>query len=349
MTSSAVATGLGPVEPPRTPTARATVRVIVNPAAGRGRGGEMLPRIREAFGAHGVSAIDVTGGAGEERALADRALAEGATTLVAVGGDGTWSNVAGAILASGADCRLALLAAGTGNDFAKSLGAPAGDLETTARLAVEGPDTRVDVGRIEGRHFLNIAGFGFDIAVLEDCARITWMKGGNLYLISALRQLFGFPGVEIEVGSPLRQRAKARHLMLIVANARHFGGAFHIAPGADLADGMLDAVSILDAPPLGRMGLFVATTRGAHTKNRRVITEQATRFTLRFPAPPAYETDGEYRRAESAELEIVCVPRALRVVVGSLAGVMRPALANAHAASPAVRGVAVLDGATGGT
>jgi diacylglycerol kinase (ATP) len=295
------------------------VRVIVNPAAGRGRGGQMLPAIRAAFAVRGVGAIDVTGAAGDERALADRALAEGATTLVAVGGDGTWSNVAGAILAAGADCRLALLAAGTGNDFAKTVGVPAGDLEATARLAVEGGDTRVDVGRIEGHHFLNIAGFGFDIAVLEDCARIQWMKGENLYLVSALRQLFGYPGVEIEIGSALRVRPKARHLMLIVANARHFGGAFHIAPDAELADGLLDAVSILDAPPLGRMGLFVATTKGTHTSNHRVITEQASRFTLRFPAPPAYETDGEYRRAASAELEITCVPKALRVVTGPAA------------------------------
>ena len=327
MTSTATATGSVSGSTSRTTTARATVRVIVNPAAGRGRGGQMLPRIREVFAALGVSAVDVTGSAGEERALADRALADGCTTLVAVGGDGTWSNVAGAILASGADCRLALLAAGTGNDFAKTVGVPAGDLEATARLAVEGGDARVDVGRIEGRHFLNIAGFGFDIAVLEDCARITWMKGGNLYLVSALRQLFGYPGVEIAVGSPLRERGKARHLMLVIANAKHFGGSFHIAPGAELADGLLDAVSILDAPPLGRIGLFVATTRGTHTADPRVITEQASRFTLRFPAPPAYETDGEYRRAESDVLEIECVPNALRVVVGAPATVMTPAVA----------------------
>jgi diacylglycerol kinase (ATP) len=327
MTSTATATGTVPGSASRNRPARATVRVIVNPASGRGRGGEMLPRIREAFSALGVSEVEVTGSAGEERSLAERALADGCTTLVAVGGDGTWSNVAGAILASGADCRLALLAAGTGNDFAKTVGAPAGDLDATARLAVEGGDTRVDVGRIEGRHFLNIAGFGFDIAVLEDCARITWMKGGNLYLVSALRQLFRYPGIEIGVGSPLRERVKARHLMLVVANARHFGGSFHIAPRAELADGMLDAVSILDAPPLGRIGLFVATTRGTHTADPRVITEQASRFTLRFPAPPAYETDGEYRRAERDVLEIECVPNALRVVVGAPATAMTPAMA----------------------
>jgi len=303
------------VNPPVGSPLGSDVRVIVNPAAGRGRGARMMPRIRAAFAALGVTAVEVTGEAGDEGTLARRALDQGCTTLVAAGGDGTWSNVAGAILAAGADCRLALLAAGTGNDFAKTVGAPAGDVAATARLAVEGPDTRVDVGRIEDRHFLNIAGFGFDIAVLEDCARITWLRGEALYRVSALRQLFGYRGIEIEIGSPRAQRGPARHLMLIVANAKHFGGSFHIAPRADLTDGRLDAVSILDGPPLARLGLFVAATHGTHMSNPRVVTEQAERFTLRFPASPAYEIDGEYRRAASAELEITCVPRALRVVV----------------------------------
>src|SRR5262245_19566821 len=116
-----------PARMSRSGSSRAAVRVIVNPMSGRGRGGTMLPAIREAFAGVGVTGIEVTSAAGEEHALAERALADGATTLVAVGGDGTWSNVANAILdagASSADCRLALLASGTGNDFAKTLGAP---------------------------------------------------------------------------------------------------------------------------------------------------------------------------------------------------------------------------------
>jgi diacylglycerol kinase (ATP) len=287
----------------------------------------------------GVDGIEVSQAAGEERTLAERALAEGATTLVAVGGDGTWSNVANAILTARADCRLALLAAGTGNDFAKTLGAPVHDPAATARLVVEGGDLRVDVGRIEGRYFLNIAGFGFDIAVIEDCERNPWLKKGSGYILSALRQLIGYPGVEIAVASPQGERARARHMMLIVANARHFGGSFHIAPRAELADGLLDAISILDASPLGRIGLFVATTKGTHVANRRVIAEQAERFTLRFPAAPAYETDGEYRQAASAEVEIGCVPLAIRMVVGPVragaAGSPTGSPAGSPASSPA--------------
>jgi diacylglycerol kinase (ATP) len=290
------------------------VTVVVNPAAGRGRGSRILPRVRAAFAAVGVTDVRCTAGPREERELARRALEDGAETLVAVGGDGTWSNVANAILHSGADCRLALLSGGTGCDFAKTTGSPAGDPEATARLVADGPDTRVDVGRIEDRYFLNVSGFGFDTAVLEDISRIRWIKGNALYMYSALRQLLGYRGVDIAIGTDAAQRPSTRHLMLIVANARNFGGSFRIAPDASLTDGMLDAVSIHDASALRRMQLFGAATKGTHALQPEVVTEKAAGFTLRFAEPPAYETDGEYNRASSSEVRIDCVPGALRIV-----------------------------------
>jgi len=111
------------------------VCVIVNPAAGRGRGRKVERDVRRAFAAVGVSDIRLTRSAGDETLLARRAVDDGVGTIVAVGGDGTWGNVANAIMASGARVRLALGAAGTGNDFAKTVGAPATDFDATARLA----------------------------------------------------------------------------------------------------------------------------------------------------------------------------------------------------------------------
>ncbi|MDB4952356.1 MAG: hypothetical protein JWM27_5005 [Gemmatimonadetes bacterium] len=290
------------------------VCVIANPAAGRGRGSRVLPRVRAAFAAHGVTDVRLTTGPRQERVLAGQAIEDGFDTIVALGGDGTWSNVANEVLARGADVRLALLSGGTGCDFAKTTGSPATDPEATALLAVEGPDTRVDVGRIEDRHFLNVSGFGFDIAVLEDIPRIPLLKGNAVYMVSALRQLLGYRGVDVEIATDAGRREARRHLMLIVANARNFGGAFQIAPAASLTDGLLDAVSIHNASPLRRLAMFGAATRGTHVRAPEVQVEQAARFTLRFAQPPAYETDGEYNRAASAEVEIACVPGALRVV-----------------------------------
>ncbi len=252
-----------------------------------------------------------------EYALARRAIGEGFTTLVAVGGDGTWSNVANAILhaGAGADVRLGIIAAGTGNDFAKSVNAPAHDAARTAQLAVAGPDRRIDVGRVEGRFFLNALGFGFDVAVIEDVSRIRWLRGDALYVYSALRQLRAYRGVQIDVRSAARARSGSTHLMLVIANARRFGGTFLIAPRASLSDGLLDVVAIGDASTMRRLQLFAAAVRGTHRRFAEVDVEQTPALQLHFAAPPAYEADGEYHCAASASLKVDCVPGALRLVV----------------------------------
>jgi len=291
------------------------VCVIVNPASRRGHGAQRLPLVRKEFAAVGVHDVRTTVAPRDEIALARRAIEEGVTTIVACGGDGTISNVANAIVASGADVRLALIAAGTGNDFYKTVGAPALDIAKTAKLAVEGGDIRVDVGQIEDKYFLNVTGFGFDMAVLEDIQTIRWLKGPALYNYSALRQLMFYRGVGIDIATNGHRRS-AHHLMLIIANARHFGGTFKIAPQASLTDGLLDAVSFHDATPLTRLSLFGAAIAGTHAKRPEVKVEQGDTFTLRFESPPPYETDGEYNVARSSTVVVRCVPGALRVVGG---------------------------------
>ena len=295
------------------------VAVIVNPASGRGRGAKMLESIRSAFADVGVKDVRATERKGDEARLCREAIEAGCTTVVACGGDGTWSNTANAIIEARTDCRLATIATGTGNDFAKSLSIPASDFRQMARLAVGGRDVTVDVGRIEQRHFLNVAGFGFDIAVLEAVEHISWLKGDALYLVAAIQQLFRYGGLDIEVNAEAPSRSPASlgmtgHLMLIIANARYFGGKFTIAPHADLGDGKLDGVAILDASPVRRMGLLGSVARGTHIGSPAVSFNQSSEFHLRFAVPPAYETDGEYRIASSSDIEVRCVPKALRVV-----------------------------------
>ena len=288
------------------------VSVIVNPAAGRGRGARMIPQIREQFAAVGVNEILLTRQAGDEGPLAEHAIAQGCTTLVVVGGDGTTTHVGNAILKSGAGTRLAVLPAGTGNDFAKTLGTHKSDVATIARLSVEAGDARIDVGKIEDRFFLNCCGFGFDVAVLEGIERTRWLRGNAVYLYTALRQLFDYDGIDLRIGGSVG--GWNRHMLLVIANTEYFGGMFRIAPGASAADGMLDAVSILDVSHLLRIPLLAAATRGGHAERPECTITRAASFEISFPAPPSYETDGELHRAKSASLIVTSCPGALRVV-----------------------------------
>ena len=130
----------------------------------------------------------------------DRALDAGHDAIVAVGGDGTWSRVADRILRSGRrDVALGLLAGGTGNDFGKSVGVTFERSEEVVRAIAAGRRKRIDVGRVGERHFLNVVGFGFDIAVIDDAAGVPVLKGDLLYRFSAARQLFRFPGLELDI------------------------------------------------------------------------------------------------------------------------------------------------------
>jgi diacylglycerol kinase (ATP) len=276
----------------------------------------LIPHVRSVLAEIGHGELRATTAHGDDSGIVRRALDEGFDTFIALGGDGTWSNVANAILSSGGgpNVRLALLAAGTGNDFAKTVGAPVRDIRETVRLALEGPDVAVDVGRIEQRYFINLAGFGLDVTVLENLEQIRWLKGDALYFWAALREVFRYRGFDLDLDSDNADRIRGRQLILIIANGKNFGGVFQLAPQASAVDGHLDAIAIGNTSPLRRLRLFVAAARGAHLSEPEVNVGRSHSFRLRFHTPPAYETDGEYNRASSNELEVSCIPRALRVV-----------------------------------
>ena len=308
-----------------------SVFVIFNPASGRGRGGrtvglwlELLKRyLPEAR--HGL-----TTRAGEEADLAERALEEGYTTVVAVGGDGTWSHVADRVLASGlGGVRFGLLPSGTGNDFGRNLGLSARSPEDAMRVLARGETRRVDAGRVltpatradapagpprASRHFLNLVGFGFDVAVIEAALHARFLRGELLYKLTALQQLFRYPGFEVEIEDAEGARSRGRHLMLTISNGRYFGGGFPIAPGATVDDGRLHACAIGDAPPLERFRLFNLAEKGRHLASARVALRGSTRFRVRCEEPPRFEIDGDVYLSAEAEVEVEVLPRALEVI-----------------------------------
>jgi len=259
---------------------------------------------------HGVSRVP-----GEEVALAEKAIADGCRTLVAVGGDGTWGNVAGAILRSGQPVSLGLVPGGTGSDLAKSLGIPDDDVAGCARIVHAGQVRVIDVGRVEDRYFLNVAGFGFDVAVIEDSRHARLLRGALLYMVCALRQLYSYPGLRLGFFADGVFRGRERTLMVVIANARVFGGGFRIAPTASLDDGLLDGIVFRHAPLHRRLPLLVKLRQGTHAAAREVSMTRARSYRLTFDAPPAYETDGEWNQARANDLLIETVPRALRIIV----------------------------------
>jgi diacylglycerol kinase (ATP) len=296
--------------------------LIANPAAGRGLGARLLPAVADAFARHGVTDVRLTVAPGDEVRQVRAALEAGCGTIAVLGGDGTWSKAAAELARAGAPARLAFVAAGTGNDFVKNLPEPSCDAEAMARLVAgdaggEADEWRIDMAAVNGEFFLNVAGFAFDVAVLARVERTRWLGGNAVYAYAALRELLFYAGLDAALdGGPPQ-----RHLLLAFANGAHFGGTFHVAPGARIDDGLLDAVMIPDIGRIARPGLLARAARGTHVRHSRVGVRRAAAFSLEFAEPPLYEADGELRRASSREVRVESRPGALRVLVPRRANV----------------------------
>jgi diacylglycerol kinase (ATP) len=304
--------------------------VIFNPVSGRGRGGRRIPRYSELLDRHLPGWLHgFTTRAGDEARLVDQALEAGAGTIIAVGGDGTWSHVADRILARNADVRFAVLPSGTGNDFGRNLGLPSDDLEGAVRSVAAGHTRAIDVGRVlspsthderggpaaDGRHFLNVVGFGFDVAVVDAARHARFLRGALLYKSTAFLQLFRFPGFDVALEDGTGFERAGHGLMLTISNGRFFGGGFPIAPRATVTDGALHACLIRDASPLTRLRLFDRAGKGRHETEPQVETRSASAFRIRFPAPPRFEMDGDVYASATPDVRLEVRPAALRVIL----------------------------------
>lgn len=297
----------------RCPDDALSVRILYNPASGRGRGARAIAAIKAAFARFGFTDVRGTKSAGDETRLTAEALQDGVETLVVAGGDGTVSKCAVELARCASPTRLAILAAGTGNDFIKNFAThPREAALLASRLAGGIGHRQVDVLRVEDRLFLNVVGFGFDVAVLEASNRTRWVRGPAVYLSHAVRQLFSFRGIKFGVdGEAPRQR-----LIAALSNGAWFGGTFQIAPGAVVDDGLLDLVTVEDAPAFARIPLLAGVIRGTHLASPRVERRRAPQFSLTFDEPPWMDADGELVRAPDRHITIASVPGALRMVDG---------------------------------
>jgi len=311
------------------PNPAAPIILLANPAAGSGRALARAAIARESLAAIGVVEFHETRCRGDETRIAREAAARGVRAVVVVGGDGSVSRAARGLVETGSEVPLAVVAAGTGNDFAKSLGAPVHDIAAMTERVARGQIRRVDVGFVDDVPFVNAAGFGFDVHVLERMeqsmpqrGRRRVLRGTAAYVVTALRALVTYGGFrarhalahdDVDAHAPVT--STTRQLMIVFANGRYFGGAFHIAPAATLSSGVLHVVSISDASTARRLLLFARAIRGAHLSLPEVTNTTATDYRVHFEAPPSFEADGELHRARGAIVDVRVQPGALRVIV----------------------------------
>ncbi len=175
--------------PKRAAAKKRSVLLIMNPVAGKMAVSRQLGGILETFSKNDcIATVMPTASAGDAEVFAE-SYAQDFDLVVCCGGDGTMSETASGLLRCKRRVPVGYIPCGSTNDFAEYHSIPT-DLCAAAKLAVTGVPAPVDMGRINGRCFINAAEFGVFTRIAYDTPqRRKNFLGFYAYLIEGVKDI----------------------------------------------------------------------------------------------------------------------------------------------------------------
>jgi len=218
--------------------------IIYNPRA-RATHATRLSQAAEAkLAANGGYELKVPRRPEQATILARQAAQDGYDQVIAAGGDGTINAVVEGLV--GSQTALGIVPLGTGNAAGSNLNLRAGDIAAAMDLIVQGNTRRVDLGRMNGRHFLTMAGIGLDAQVAYEL-HTAWKR--RLGKIAFIRQFFrstlsyALPHCHLEITGGEEDLVLDEPLWaVLICNMSIFTWRVSVAPQASPDDSQLDFI-----------------------------------------------------------------------------------------------------------
>ena len=257
-------------------------------------------------GRYDIEAVE-TQSRGHATALGREAVGEGFDLVVAFGGDGTLNEVVNGV--AGSETPVSVLPGGCTNVVCRMLGIPTDVVDATEhllQLSDELRPRRVDLGRVNGRHFVFSSGVGLDAEATDWVDSRPWLKSrsGDLAFTIAAVQSFVRnyrakpPSMAVEVGG---DRVEGVSAMVQNSDPFTYFGSRPLRVCEDIAfdNGSLSVVMMkrattLDAPGVLRQ-LFSRNGRLAYHRRARSFTRvERARIVSLSGRPLPIEVDGDY-------------------------------------------------------
>ena len=208
---------------------------------------------------------------------------KGERHYIIAGGDGTLNIFANAVMKSqinSSEIYAALIPLGTGNDWSRSHGYSNRYLDAIDAL-VNGNFMLHDVGLVEtlvnhqvidARYFVNIAGFGFDGAVISNASKKTSkIFPKQLYLFNLFKTLLAYQPQQVTIRS--NDLTVTKNIFTIAAGiCQYNGNGMRQCPEAIPDDGLLDVVMIEKVSILKVLLNIKNLFAGSHVKKLKEVS-----------------------------------------------------------------------------
>jgi diacylglycerol kinase (ATP) len=230
--------------------------------------------------------------------------------IIVGGGDGTVN----AAIAGFLDTHLpvGILPLGTANNLARTLGIPS-SLEDACRVVAQDTLQAIDLGWVNGKYFLNVAGMGISTDInrtVEASFKRRW--GGIAYAMTALKVISRYRRFTAEIHLEGKS-VVVKTFQITVCNGRHYGSGMTVAADATIDDQRLDLCSLEIRHWWEAIALIPALKRGEYATGQRVRVLQGQDIEIHTAYPQPIDTDGEITTQTPAKFRVI--PKAISVFV----------------------------------
>ncbi|ASB87486.1 diacylglycerol kinase [Bacillus sonorensis] len=279
-------------------------RIIYNPTSGRELFKKNLPQVLQKFEQAGYeTSCHATTGEGDAVQAARSAAERQFDLIVAAGGDGTLNEVINGLAPLEERPNLGVIPVGTTNDFARALGIPREDILKAVDTILEGEARPIDIGRVNGQYFINIAGGGRLTELTYDVpSKLKTMLGQLAYYLKGMEMLPSLKPTEVEI----EYDGKLFHgevMLFLVMLTNSVGGFEKLAPDSSLNDGMFDLIILKRTNLAEFIRLAGLALRGEHIHDEHVIYTKANRVKVTLKDKMLLNLDGEYGGELPGEFE----------------------------------------------
>ncbi|MGZ5444788.1 MAG: diacylglycerol/lipid kinase family protein [Thermoanaerobaculia bacterium] len=199
-------------------------------------------RLRATAAERGLRAVEIQPGL-DVRAVVRESLDAGMRTFVVAGGDGSVHYVAQALV--GTDGILGVVPVGSVNHLARDLQIPVDDWQAAFEIALRGEVRQIDVGRVNGRYFLNSVMLGIYPTISAYRERFRSMNSRWAAYLKAMRlALHHFPHVTLVVELDGRVETFRTQMFVVAVNSYDLAQVGVVAPKTTFNDGRVSIYSL---------------------------------------------------------------------------------------------------------
>ncbi|MTD32054.1 diacylglycerol kinase [Planomicrobium sp. YIM 101495] len=278
-------------------------RIIYNPTSGRELFRKHLPEVLEQMEIAGYeTSCHATTCEGNAIEAAKEAVEREFDLIVAVGGDGTLNEVISGVAEFDVRPKIGLIPMGTTNDFARAVHIPR-DIKKAVEIIIQGESIPVDIGRMNDRYFINIAGGGrLTELTYEVPSKLKTVLGQMAYYLKGIEMLPSIRSSNVRIeydGEVFEDKA----MMFLIGLTNSVGGFEKLAPDASLNDGKFTVLILKELNIAEFIRVATLALRGEHLSDPHVIYAKASHVKVTSEERVLLNLDGEYGGLLPAEFE----------------------------------------------